>query len=244
MKKETIPRLELLGALLLARLLITVKKALSSDYNIHDTYAWTDSTVVFCWIRNVNKLYKLFVQNRLNEIRSALDINCWKLINTKNNPADLVSRGLFASEIYCNNLWFHGPEFLTMSSHRWPNLQAGENFKESIETEEKAIQVSKKNTHVMPTIQASGKLKNTHVMPTIQASENLKNTHVMPTIQASEKLKNTHVMPTIQASEKLKNTHVMPTIQASENLKNTHVMPTIQASENLKHHSCYADYTG
>ena len=104
-----------------------------------------------------------------------------------------------------------------------------QNSKNRLRTLSKKFKENLKNTHVMPTIQASENLKHTHVMPTIQASENFKNTHVMPTIQASEKLKNTHVMPTIQASENLKNTHVMPTIQASENLKNTHVMPTIQA---------------
>ena len=241
MKKETIPRLELLGALLLSRLLLAVKKALSPDYTIHDTFAWIDSTVVLCWIRNINKVYKVFVQNRLNEIRSALDITCWKLINTKNNAADLVSRGLFASEIYCNKLWFHGPEFLKMSSHSWPNLQAGENFKESIDTEERIVQSRRNlhNPHVTPIIQASENLQKGHVMPIIQASDDLMNQinpHLTPIIQASENLQKGHVMPIIQASDDLMNEinpHVTPIIQASENLQKGHIMPIIQASDDL-----------
>ena len=60
----------------------------------------------------LNKCYKIFVHNRLMEIRKLIDIKSWKLVNSKNNPADLISRGLFASElINNNNLWFRGPKF-------------------------------------------------------------------------------------------------------------------------------------
>ena len=75
LRKETMPRLELLGALLLSRLFKTVKESLSSDYIINDLYAWNDSTVVYCWILNVDKCYKIFVHNRLMEIRKLIDIS-------------------------------------------------------------------------------------------------------------------------------------------------------------------------
>ena len=136
LRKETMLRLELLGALLLSRLFKTVKESLSSDYIINDLYAWTDSTVVYCWILNVDKCYKIFVHNRLMEIRKLIDIKAWKLVNSKNNPADLISRGLFASEIVSNKFWFRGPEFLRLSQIHWPTLQAGDNFNEVIEKEE------------------------------------------------------------------------------------------------------------
>ena len=141
LRKETIPRLELLGASLLARLFKTIKENLSPDYTINDLYAWTDSAVVYCWILNVDKCYKIFVHNRLMEIRKLIDIKSWKLVNSKNNPADLISRGLFASELINNNLWFRGPKFLGLNQKNWPYLQAGDNFKEIIEKEER----SKKN---------------------------------------------------------------------------------------------------
>ena len=36
----------------------------------------------------------------------------WHYVNTKENPADLVSRGIDASELIHNRLWWHGPEWL------------------------------------------------------------------------------------------------------------------------------------
>ena len=46
-KSFAIPRLELLGALLLARLINTVAKAISYVYKIDETFLWTDSSIVF-----------------------------------------------------------------------------------------------------------------------------------------------------------------------------------------------------
>ena len=131
---------------------------------------------------------------------------CFNVETTLVCSLGIVSRGLFASQIYCNKLWFQGPEFLKISSHHWPNLLAGDNFKYSIEREEK----------VKPTIQANDNSIMIHVKPIIQASENLTKTNVTPIIQASENLNKTHVTPIIQASENLNKTHVMPIIQASE----------------------------
>ena len=49
LKTQTIPRLELLGATILARLITTVRNCLSSNENI-DMFNWTDSRAVLCWI--------------------------------------------------------------------------------------------------------------------------------------------------------------------------------------------------
>jgi len=81
MKKKTIPKLELLGAQLLSRLLNQVKTDLQHTLSIDNIFAWTDSTVVYCWLRNENKLYKQFVQARVLEIRENKHI-IWKLIET------------------------------------------------------------------------------------------------------------------------------------------------------------------
>ena len=45
--KQTIPRLELLGALILSRLMPVVKKALCYVYSIGSIFALTDSSVVY-----------------------------------------------------------------------------------------------------------------------------------------------------------------------------------------------------
>ena len=51
-KTQTVPRLELLGAVLLARLMDSVIKAFSDSVSIDDVFYWTDSITVVCWIRN------------------------------------------------------------------------------------------------------------------------------------------------------------------------------------------------
>ena len=51
MKHQTVPNLELLGALVLTRLVSTVRKSLDSLPHLNCFY-WTDSTVVLFWINH------------------------------------------------------------------------------------------------------------------------------------------------------------------------------------------------
>ena len=48
LKTQTIPRLELLSALLLARLMDSVSQALKSELPLSDPYCFSDSTVAIC----------------------------------------------------------------------------------------------------------------------------------------------------------------------------------------------------
>lgn len=59
-----IPRLELLAALILARLISSVQEALDKLFNRKEVFCWTDSITVFYWIQS-NKEFKQFVQNRI-----------------------------------------------------------------------------------------------------------------------------------------------------------------------------------
>ena len=52
LKAQTIPRLELLGALLLARLVASVKNSLSALVN--ESICYTDSLIVLHWIRGMD----------------------------------------------------------------------------------------------------------------------------------------------------------------------------------------------
>ena len=52
MKQQTIPRLELLSANILARLMSSVSNALADRLGQLRTFHWTDSSAVLCWIRN------------------------------------------------------------------------------------------------------------------------------------------------------------------------------------------------
>ena len=109
-KAMTIPRLELLGSLLCARLVSFVHKALKRpDVSIR---CWTDSMVALCWIRGSPSKWKQFVANRVREIQDLTDPSQWFHCCGELNPADLVSRGLGAEELMSSELWMKGPEFL------------------------------------------------------------------------------------------------------------------------------------
>ena len=70
----------------------------------------------------------MFIQNRVKEIRNLADVACFKLIDTKRNLADIVSRGVKPAELLSNRLWFSGPEFLTLDKDSWPSLKVDEKF--------------------------------------------------------------------------------------------------------------------
>jgi hypothetical protein len=76
-KRQSIPRLELLGATILVRLVKSVKEAMSSLKTPSEVFLWSDSYTVLCWIRN-DKTWKPYVQNRVKEIRELFDREKWR----------------------------------------------------------------------------------------------------------------------------------------------------------------------
>ena len=120
MAKQTIPRLELLACLLASRLLDSVKKALDEVLNIEYEILWTDSTTALHWIRNSEKEYKVWVQNRVTGIRQITSTATWRYCPTQSNPADVASRGALAVQLINDNKWWHGPNFLQDLDESWP----------------------------------------------------------------------------------------------------------------------------
>ena len=119
-KKQSIPRLELLGAVILARLVNCIRKAITSLPVVPKVILWTDSYTVFCWIRN-SRAWKTYVKNRVNEIRDLTYVTEWKFCPGERNPADLPSRGCKASELLECKTWWNGPAFLRLSKDDWPS---------------------------------------------------------------------------------------------------------------------------
>ena len=132
MDKQTIPRLKLLSNLTAARLVKSVSQALENVVKVHDVVNWTDSMISLWRIRNTDKKYKKFVENRVSEIRRNAAPEQWRYCPTSENPADIVSRGIKATALKESSLWLHGPEFLSKESAYWPvqpvNVQAKEDF--------------------------------------------------------------------------------------------------------------------
>lgn len=115
-KAQTIPRLELLSALLLSKLITTVAESLKLTLPLTRMRCFTDSQVALFWIQGLNKEWKPFVQNRVNEIRQHVPAACWSHCAGKNNPADMPSRGLTPLELSVNQLWRNGPDWLKDST--------------------------------------------------------------------------------------------------------------------------------
>ncbi|GFX31454.1 integrase catalytic domain-containing protein [Trichonephila clavipes] len=110
----TLPRLELLGALVAARLASKVKKIVNLKRSCLQ-YHWTDSKIVLFWIKGNKTRWKQFVANRVNEITSLTDPHSWYHCAVKENPADFLSRGLSADCLVSNSRWWTGAEFLSDS---------------------------------------------------------------------------------------------------------------------------------
>ena len=106
---QTIPRLELLAALLLAKLISSVHHTLETERTLQAPLCFTDSTVALGWIRSQNKDWKQFVQNRVNSIRKLVAAEYWRHCPGTENPADIPSRGLDLSNATRLQLWLHGP---------------------------------------------------------------------------------------------------------------------------------------
>ena len=111
-KQQTIPRLELLGALLLVRLVAKISAALQSEISLLEPECYTDSQVALYWIKGSNRDWKPFVDNRIKEIRSLTSPDSWRHCPGKDNPADLPSRGLSPGELASSSLWHTGPTWL------------------------------------------------------------------------------------------------------------------------------------
>ena len=74
-KRLTIPRLELCGAHLLARLLHHVQQTFSLPLNC--VHAWTDSTIVLNWLVGNPRRFKTYVGNRISHILELTSPDRW-----------------------------------------------------------------------------------------------------------------------------------------------------------------------
>lgn len=109
--------LELCAAVLLAKILKYVFETLRLKNT--DTYAWSDSQVVLCWLRKTPRTWKTFVSNRVSYIQSNTATDQWRYTPTATNSADFASRGVLTSDLGNDHRWFHGSPWLKEDSSQW-----------------------------------------------------------------------------------------------------------------------------
>ena len=90
LKEITITTLELLGKLILARLMNSVKINIERNVQIDNIYCWEDSKVCLSWI-NSEKSFNIFVDNRVKEIKRLSNKISRFFCENKKNPSELFT---------------------------------------------------------------------------------------------------------------------------------------------------------
>ena len=111
LKELSTPRLELMAARILAQLVNTIRSELSTQLKLDGIRYWLDSKTALCWIRNRGE-WKQFVKHRVNKILQLTNKDEWTYFSTHENPADIGSRGVLASKLKNNELWWNGLTWL------------------------------------------------------------------------------------------------------------------------------------
>ena len=108
--KISILRLELTAA----ALSVKISKILREELEVHadDEIFWTDSQVVLAYINRDARRFKVFVANRVKQIRDQISTKQWHFIESGNNPADDASRGLDSKMKNQIKRCFNCPSFL------------------------------------------------------------------------------------------------------------------------------------
>ncbi|XP_037930156.1 uncharacterized protein LOC119664863, partial [Teleopsis dalmanni] len=107
----SLPKLELTAAVIAVRLKAFLSGSL--ELQIDKYYLWSDSTITLNWIMGCGNKIKPYVTTRVKEILKLTNIYEWKYCDGKSNPADFLTRGCTAKNLFNNELWKNGPSWLS-----------------------------------------------------------------------------------------------------------------------------------
>ncbi|XP_058456653.1 uncharacterized protein LOC131434039 [Malaya genurostris] len=130
LKHGTIPRLELMAALLGARLLSFVVE--NHTISVRKRFLWTDSATVLSWICSDHRTYRQFVACRVGEISSVTNESEWRWVPSKFNVADEATKWGKGPCFDAGCRWYVGPDFLCLPEDDWPKQPTTVATKEEI----------------------------------------------------------------------------------------------------------------
>ena len=117
-KSLTIPRLELLGAVISARLETNIVNEMKCTFK--RVFHIVDSAIVRSQIQKESYGFGTFTSTRIAEIQNKTNVEDWWWISGNINPSDLVTRSANLNDINVNSVWQKGPHFLSLPFDSWP----------------------------------------------------------------------------------------------------------------------------
>ncbi|GFR25022.1 integrase catalytic domain-containing protein [Trichonephila clavata] len=136
-KTQSLPRLELCSALLLANLLHATLPTLTVP--ISETFAWSDSKITLAWLKSEPRRWQPFVAYRVAQIQELTPNVHWNFVSGLENPADCGTRGIPPTKLENCDLWFNGPDWLRNSTFPIGRFEDNPQLQEDMSTEAKGI---------------------------------------------------------------------------------------------------------
>lgn len=99
----------------------TVRVSLQSQLKIDGMKFWLDGKTALSRIQNKGE-WKQSIHHRVNEILKLTPKEDWAYGSTDENPVDLGLRGVLASQLKENQLWWCALSWLTGRPDEWPAM--------------------------------------------------------------------------------------------------------------------------
>ena len=120
-KRQSIPRKEIIALDLGARLL---RECLESTVlPIKDYVLWSDSKTVISWCSTKSLELHAFERNRVDSILRKCNGKLLRYMSTKQNPADVATRGCRVDQDEKWEFWVKRPNFLWKPDSEWEDLE-------------------------------------------------------------------------------------------------------------------------
>lgn len=107
-------------------------------FKTEQSFYWTDSSIVLAWIGSSSRKWHMFVANRVSEIHN--NSSLWRHVGSKDNLADLASRGTTPDQLMKSEIWWHEPQWLKQDSELWPS--GGEKLLKDIPEQRKQTEIA------------------------------------------------------------------------------------------------------